>query len=86
MPKSETTASATSNQPYQPGANKPGKPHIMTGLQPPQVPPKWSHSPEEVTALTKAAIAKTKAVLDQVGSLVDEDCNFQSVSSTSTAG
>jgi metallopeptidase MepB len=58
----------------------------MAGLEPPQASPKWTHSAQEITTLAKAAIAGAKTAMDQVGSLADKDCNFQSVSNTRFLG
>jgi hypothetical protein len=51
-------------------------------LTPPQPPPSWDHSAEDITRLTKELIAKDRAVLDKIGSLALKDCNFNSVSDT----
>ena len=51
----------------------------MPSLTPPQPPPKFDHTPSEITAITQEAIDKTRAILDQVGSLAPEKCNFNSV-------
>ena len=51
----------------------------MASLNPPQAAPKWTHSSEEVLALTKAAIDADRAALDKVAALKPEDCTFESV-------
>ena len=51
----------------------------MASLNPPQAAPKWSHSPEDVLALTKTAIEADRAVLDKVAALKPEECTFESV-------
>lgn len=51
----------------------------MTTLVPPQAPPKWTHTAEEIIALTKKEIEKHKAVEDKVAALAPEECNFKSV-------
>ena len=53
----------------------------MASLTPPQSPPRWNHTPEEVIRLTKDAISRNKAVSDQVAGLLPADCNFDTVSS-----
>ena len=52
---------------------------IMASLNPPQAAPKWTHSPADVLALTKAAIEEDRAVLDKVAALKPEECTFESV-------
>lgn len=54
---------------------------IMASLNPPQAAPKWSHTPDEVLALTKAAIDDDRAILDKVAALKPEECTFESVRS-----
>jgi metallopeptidase MepB len=46
---------------------------------PPQLPPDWSHSAEEILKLTKEAIEYDRAVQDKVGGLDAKDCTFESV-------
>lgn len=53
--------------------------NIMS-LIPPQTPPSWEHSAEDIMNLTKASIEKYRSVLDQVGALDAKDANFESVS------
>ena len=52
----------------------------MLSLEPPQAPPSWNHSAEDIITRTKAAIAAERALHDKVGGLAVEDCNFESVS------
>ncbi|KAJ7784621.1 metallopeptidase MepB [Mycena metata] len=47
-------------------------------ITPPQPPPEWNHTPDDVTRLTKEAIAAHRAVEDQVGSLQPSECDFES--------
>ncbi|KAH9922802.1 metallopeptidase MepB [Epithele typhae] len=51
----------------------------MPPLVPPQPPLKWTHTPEEVLALTKDTIAADRATLDKLAALAPEDCTFESV-------
>lgn len=51
----------------------------MASLTPPQSPPRWNHTPEEVIQLTKDAISCNKAVSDEVASLLPTECNFETV-------
>jgi hypothetical protein len=51
----------------------------MSHLTPPQPPPTWTHTPEQVTSLINDLIAKDRAIWDKIGSLPSEDCNFDSV-------
>lgn len=48
-------------------------------LTPPQAPPTWEHTTEQVTQLTKDAIEKYRQVMDKVGSLDAKDANYGSV-------
>ncbi|KAG5349533.1 hypothetical protein C0989_003290 [Termitomyces sp. Mn162] len=48
-------------------------------LTPPQPPPSWNHSPEDITRLNNEYIAANRAVQDAVGALAPKDCNFTSV-------
>ena len=47
---------------------------------PPQPPPLWNHTAEDILKLTKEAIEYNRAVQDKVGSLDPKDCTFESVS------
>ncbi|THH27312.1 hypothetical protein EUX98_g6872 [Antrodiella citrinella] len=51
----------------------------MSELVPPQTTPKWTHTAQEILDLTKAAIAKHKAVEDKVAALSPAESNFVSV-------
>lgn len=53
----------------------------MASLTPPQPPPTWTHSADDVLRLTKEAIQKDKAALDKVAALKPEECTFDSASS-----
>ena len=55
----------------------------MASLTPPQAPPRWNHSPEDVLSITKQALAQNKAVSDTVAALPEAECNFETVSDTS---
>ncbi|KDR82739.1 hypothetical protein GALMADRAFT_238246 [Galerina marginata CBS 339.88] len=48
-------------------------------ITPPQPPPTWEHSTEDISRLTKASIEKYRAVMDKVGALDPKDCSFESV-------
>ena len=48
-------------------------------LTPPQPPPVWNHSAEDIVRYTKEAIEKDRAVQDAVGKLDPKDCTFESV-------
>ena len=51
----------------------------MSNLTPPQPPPTWTHTPEQVTALINELIAKDRAVWDKVGKLAPDECTFETV-------
>ncbi|KAH9080477.1 Metalloprotease [Lactarius deliciosus] len=51
----------------------------MVNLTPPQPPPVWTHTPEEVIKLTKEAIDKDREVQDQVAKLPASECNFDTL-------
>lgn len=51
----------------------------MASLTPPQAPPSWIHTPEEVVSVTKRALAQNKAVSDKVAALPEAECNFETV-------
>ena len=53
---------------------------MVSSLTPPQPAPSWDHSPQDIKGLTDALIAKDCALLDKVGALKPEECNFESVS------
>lgn len=48
-------------------------------LTPPQPPPSWNHTPEDILALTKDLIVKDRAIQDKVGALEAKDCTYESV-------
>ena len=52
----------------------------MPGLTPPQPPPTWKHTPNDIQELVKKTIDDVKQVLDKIGSLSASECNFESVS------
>jgi hypothetical protein len=52
---------------------------LMSGLTPPQPPPKWTHTTEEIAQLTDDAIDAHRAIQDAIGSLTPEQCTFESV-------
>jgi len=54
----------------------------MANLTPPQPPPVWTHTPEQVVTLTKEAIKKDREVEDRVAKLLASECNFDTVSAT----
>ena len=54
----------------------------MANLTPPQPPPLWTHSPEDVINLTKEAIRKDREVQDRIAKLPASECNFETVSAT----
>ena len=54
----------------------------MANLSPPQPPPVWTHTPEQVITLTKEAIKKDREVQDRVAKFLASDCNFDTVSIT----
>jgi len=52
----------------------------MADLTPPQPPPVWTHTPENVLYLTKEAVKKDREVQDRVAKLPASECNFETVS------
>ncbi|KAH8923278.1 Metalloprotease [Atractiella rhizophila] len=46
---------------------------------PPQAPPRWNHSVDEIEKLASEVISKSTATLDKIASLKPEDCTFSSV-------
>jgi hypothetical protein len=54
----------------------------MANLTPPQPPPVWTHTPEDVLHLTKEAIEKDREVQDRIGKLPASECNFETVGAT----
>ncbi|KAJ7288403.1 metallopeptidase MepB [Mycena rebaudengoi] len=51
----------------------------MPSLTPPQPPPEWTHTPEDVLRLTKEAIAHHRAVEDKVAAFQPLECNYESL-------
>ncbi|CCM01864.1 uncharacterized protein FIBRA_03935 [Fibroporia radiculosa] len=51
----------------------------MALLTPPQPPPSWTHSAEDVLVLTQEAITKDRELLDKVAALAPDECTFASV-------
>jgi len=49
-------------------------------LTPPQAPPTWEHSVDDITKLTKESIEAYRKVMDKVGALEPKDATFESVS------
>lgn len=49
-------------------------------LTPPQSPPQWNHSADDILKLTKEAIEYDRAIQDKVGGLDPKHCTFDSVS------
>ena len=54
----------------------------MAAITPPQPAPTWTHTPEQVLSLTKAAIEQDRKVQDAVAALAPKDCDFSSVSTS----
>jgi hypothetical protein len=52
----------------------------MSSLTPPQPPPPWNHTTDDIAKLTKDAIAKDRDLNHKIAKLKEEDCNFDSVS------
>jgi metallopeptidase MepB len=52
----------------------------MASLTPPQAPPRWNHSADDILSLTKEAIANEQKLQDKVGALPPDQCDFSSVS------
>ncbi|KAI0322042.1 hypothetical protein OF83DRAFT_1274330 [Amylostereum chailletii] len=50
----------------------------MASLTPPQPAPRWTHSAEEITRLTKEAIETARVLQDRIGKLAPEDCTLES--------
>ncbi|KZT23430.1 metallopeptidase MepB [Neolentinus lepideus HHB14362 ss-1] len=51
----------------------------MAHIQPPQPPPQWNHTAEDILTITREALAKCQATDDRVGALKPEECTFESV-------
>ena len=47
---------------------------------PPQSPPQWDHSADDILKLAKEAIEYDRAIQDKVGRLDPKECTFDSVS------
>lgn len=45
----------------------------------PQLPPSWEHNQESIAALVKEAMENHRVVLDNIGKLEPENCDFESV-------
>jgi hypothetical protein len=56
----------------------------VADLKPPQPPPVWTHTPEDILSLTKEAIERHREVRDQVAKLRDSECNFNTASAVPT--
>ncbi|KAF7346236.1 Metallopeptidase MepB [Mycena sanguinolenta] len=54
-------------------------PSTSMAITPPQPPPEWTHSAEDVVKLTKECIASHRAVEDKIGALPPSDCTYESV-------
>jgi hypothetical protein len=61
---------------------KSSSPESSPDLIPPQPPPVWMHTPEDVLRLTREAIEKDQRVRNQVARLPASECNFNTVSAT----
>ena len=51
----------------------------MINLTPPQAPPTWTHTADQVTTMINECIAKDKEFWNEIRSLSPEDCTFESV-------
>ncbi|KAI0004463.1 Metalloprotease [Russula compacta] len=51
----------------------------MANLTPPQPPPLWTHTPEDVVRLTEEAIKKDRKAQDQIANLPLSECNFDTL-------
>jgi metallopeptidase MepB len=49
-------------------------------LTPPQAPPTWDHSAEDISKFTKESIEAYRKVMDKIGALDPKDATFESVS------
>jgi hypothetical protein len=52
----------------------------MPSMNPPQPPPSWSHTADDIAKLTREAIARQRKLYDRVAGLSATECNFDSVS------
>ena len=57
---------------------------MAASLTPPQPPPSWDHSLQDIKRLTADIIAKDRVLQDKVGALKPDECNFKSVSASHT--
>ncbi|KAJ7670262.1 hypothetical protein B0H17DRAFT_948922 [Mycena rosella] len=48
-------------------------------ISPPQPPPEWTHTPEQVATFTNQAISSHRAVEDKIGALQPSECNYESL-------
>ncbi|KAF8169249.1 hypothetical protein BJ912DRAFT_1025654 [Pholiota molesta] len=48
-------------------------------ITPPQAPPTWEHSAEDITNLTKQSIDEYRKVMDKIGALEPKDSTFESL-------
>ncbi|MBW0518729.1 hypothetical protein O181_058444 [Austropuccinia psidii MF-1] len=53
--------------------------HSSSTPIPPQSPPIWDHTPEQIISITNQAINSSKQKLDKIANLSHHHCNFQSV-------
>ncbi|KAL5513671.1 PRD1 [Sanghuangporus vaninii] len=51
----------------------------MPSITPPQPPPSWKHTPEDIQEIVKKTIDNVKQVLDRIGALDASQCTFDSV-------
>ncbi|KAL5492873.1 PRD1 [Sanghuangporus weigelae] len=51
----------------------------MSSIAPPQPPPSWKHTPEDIQEIVKKTIDNVKQVLDRIGALDASQCTFDSV-------
>ncbi|KAK7048309.1 metallopeptidase MepB [Favolaschia claudopus] len=54
-------------------------PSTTMPIVPPQPPPEWTHTPDDVTRLTKEAIDTHRTVEDTVGALPASECTYESL-------
>lgn len=51
----------------------------MSSLTPPQPAPSWTHSPEDVTRITKETIDKDRKLMDEIAAIKESDCTLENV-------
>ena len=51
----------------------------MSALVPPQDPPSWTHTPEEVTKINNELIEEDRKRMDKIAALPESECTFESV-------